>query len=63
MSLQSLQVDCIDLYWLHRDDVKQPVEGIIDTLAEQVKLGKIKYFGCSNWSLERVCSPPDVKNW
>lgn len=53
-SLKNLQTDFIDLYWLHRDDVKQPVSDIIDTLTAQVKLGRIRYFGCSNWKLERI---------
>lgn len=53
-SLRNLKIDVIDLYWLHRDDPNRPVEEIVDTLTEQVSLGKIKYFGCSNWKLERI---------
>ncbi|MBP1992403.1 aldo/keto reductase [Paenibacillus eucommiae] len=53
-SLTHLQTDCIDFYWLHRDDTSEPVEGIIDVLNEQVQAGKIRYFGCSNWTLERI---------
>ncbi|WP_282940772.1 aldo/keto reductase [Paenibacillus sp. RC67] len=53
-SLRNLQTDYIDLYWLHRDDPQQPVEGIIDALNEYVHQGKIRYFGCSNWSSERI---------
>lgn len=53
-SLQNLQIDRIDLYWLHRDDPSQPVEAIIDGLNDQVKAGKIRYFGCSNWTLPRI---------
>jgi aryl-alcohol dehydrogenase-like predicted oxidoreductase len=53
-SLRFLQVETIDLYWLHRDDPTRPVEEIIDTLETQVKAGKIRYFGCSNWQLERI---------
>jgi len=53
-SLQYLQTDYIDLYWLHRDDVSHSVEDILETLNEQVKIGKIRYFGCSNWSPSRI---------
>ena len=53
-SLQYLQSDYIDLYWLHRDDINRPVGDILETLNEQVNLGKIRYFGCSNWSPLRI---------
>jgi aryl-alcohol dehydrogenase-like predicted oxidoreductase len=53
-SLRFLQVDTIDLYWLHRDDPVRPVEEIIDTLEAQVRAGKIRYYGCSNWHLDRI---------
>ena len=53
-SLSYLQTEYIDLYWLHRDDPTQPVADILETLNEQVTKGKIRYFGCSNWRLERI---------
>jgi len=53
-SLRFLQVETIDLYWLHRDDPTRPVEEIVDTLEGLVRAGKIRYFGCSNWRLERI---------
>ena len=53
-SLRFLQVDTIDLYWLHRDDSTRPVEEIIDTLEGQVRAGKIRYYGCSNWQMGRI---------
>ena len=53
-SLTHLQTDVIDLYWLHRDDTAVPVEGIIDTLNSLVRAGKIRYFGASNWHIERI---------
>ncbi|WP_160718885.1 aldo/keto reductase [Bacillus sp. USDA818B3_A] len=52
-SLRRLQVDTIDLYWLHRDDPNKSVGEILETLNEQVKAGKIRYYGCSNWTTER----------
>ena len=54
MSLRSLQTDCIDLYLMHRDDPKIPVSQIIDWLENQREEGKIRYYGCSNWTLPRI---------
>jgi aryl-alcohol dehydrogenase-like predicted oxidoreductase len=53
-SLLYLQVDCIDLYWLHRDDPARPVEELVELLAGQVKAGKIRYAGVSNWKVDRL---------
>lgn len=53
-SLQALQTDYIDIYLLHRDDPKTPVSELIDTLNELQKTGKIKVFGVSNWTYERI---------
>ena len=53
-SLYNLQTDYIDLYYLHRDDPNRPVAEILITLNQQVKRGAIRYFGCSNWRLERI---------
>lgn len=53
-SLRSLQTDYIDFYWLHRDDEKRPVSDILETLNEQVRAGRIRYFGCSNWRVDRI---------
>ncbi|MBB6735022.1 aldo/keto reductase [Cohnella zeiphila] len=53
-SLQRLRVDEIDLYWLHRDDTDRTVGEILETMNRFVREGKIRYFGCSNWSVERI---------
>jgi len=53
-SLEHLQTDWIDLYWLHRDDPSVPVGGMLETLNELATAGKIRYFGCSNWRLPRI---------
>jgi aryl-alcohol dehydrogenase-like predicted oxidoreductase len=55
-SLKHLHTDVIDLYWLHRDDPARPAGEFIETLAGQVKAGKIRYFGCSNWRAERIAA-------
>lgn len=53
-SLQHLQTNTIDLYWLHRDDPRRPIEEIMNVLFSQVKVGKIRYYGCSNWRIDRL---------
>lgn len=53
-SLDALQTDYIDLYWLHRDDPAQPVEALVDALIAEQAAGRIRYFGCSNWSVQRI---------
>jgi aryl-alcohol dehydrogenase-like predicted oxidoreductase len=53
-SLRYLKTDYIDLYFLHRDDRKVPVQEIIDGLDKAVQEGKIRYYGCSNWGLDRI---------
>ncbi len=58
-SLGNLQTDYIDLYWLHRDDPRRPVAEILHTLNEQGERGKIRYFGCSNWRLDRIQAAQD----
>lgn len=53
-SLDFLGVDCIDLYWLHRDDPRRPAGEMLEVVNEQARLGKIRYVGCSNWRPDRI---------
>jgi aryl-alcohol dehydrogenase-like predicted oxidoreductase len=53
-SLEYLGVDAIDLYWLHRDDPSRPVAEILGVLDEHVRAGRIRFFGCSNWTAPRM---------
>ncbi|RKI93597.1 aldo/keto reductase [Parablautia intestinalis] len=58
-SLMQLRTDYIDLYFYHRDDLSQTVEEEIETMEEFVKAGKIRYYGCSNWTSERMREADD----
>jgi len=49
-----LGVDCIDIYWLHRDDPNYPVSHFIDLLNEQIELGRVRSIACSNWTPPRI---------
>ncbi len=53
-SLAKLQTDHIDIYLLHRDDVKVPVQTVIETMNRFQREGKIGIFGASNWTVERI---------
>ncbi|KAJ7606326.1 NADP-dependent oxidoreductase domain-containing protein [Roridomyces roridus] len=49
-SLARLDVDYIDLYYLHRPDKSTPIEHTIGAMAELVKEGKVKHIGISESS-------------
>jgi aryl-alcohol dehydrogenase-like predicted oxidoreductase len=53
-SLARLQTDYIDLYLLHRDDPDVPVGPIVEALNEHWQAGRIRAFGGSNWTHERI---------
>lgn len=53
-SLGRMDIETIDLYWLHRDDLRVPVGEIVDCLNAEVEAGRIRYFAGSNWSGERL---------
>ena len=54
LSLKALRIDYIDIYFYHRDDLSQPVSDLIEVMESFVKQGKIRYYGCSNWTTERM---------
>ena len=53
-SLEALQTDYIDLYFLHRDDPSVPVGEIMEWLNEHLAAGRFRAFGASNWTRKRV---------
>lgn len=53
-SLRRLQTDCVDLFLLHRDDPRQPLEPILQTLTSLQQQGKMRAWGLSNWSHTRI---------
>jgi aryl-alcohol dehydrogenase-like predicted oxidoreductase len=46
-SLRRLEVDHVDLYYLHRPDPEVPIEESVGALAEVVEAGKAKHIGLS----------------
>jgi aryl-alcohol dehydrogenase-like predicted oxidoreductase len=53
-SLQRLQLDCVDLYYLHFPDGETPFAESIGELARLKEEGKIRSIGISNVSLEQL---------
>lgn len=53
-SLRTLGLDCIDFYWLHRDDESVDIKTIVDIMEKLVKEGKIRYYGASNYKRYRM---------
>jgi aryl-alcohol dehydrogenase-like predicted oxidoreductase len=47
-SLDRLGVSAIDLYWVHVWDMVTPAEELLQTLANLVQTGRIRYYGLSN---------------
>ena len=47
-SLRRLNMDYVDVYWMHLWDMITPVEEVIDTFSTLVRQGKIRYYGFSD---------------
>lgn len=53
-SLDRLQTDYVDVYFMHRDNLEVPVGEFVDAMDAEVKAGRIRGpFGGSNWTKER----------
>jgi aryl-alcohol dehydrogenase-like predicted oxidoreductase len=53
-SLRRLKTDWIDLYQVHRPDLKTPIEETLRALDDLVKAGKVRFIGCSNFSAAQL---------
>ncbi len=53
-SLARLQTDYIDLYWVHIDDGRTPLEETVAALDDLVRAGKVLYVGASNFHAYRL---------
>lgn len=55
-SLRRLATDWIDVYVLHRDDDSAPLEETVAALGDLIRLGRIRYFGLSNFRGWRIAA-------
>lgn len=53
-SLQRLQTDRVDLYYMHRFDPKVPVADMAGAMGELIAAGKIGAYGVSEWSAAHI---------
>jgi aryl-alcohol dehydrogenase-like predicted oxidoreductase len=55
VSLDRLQTDYVDIYFMHRDNLAVPVGEFVDAMDAEVKKGRIRgIFGGSNWTEARM---------
>ncbi len=54
-SLKRLQTDYIDLYQMHMPDKETPIEETLRALDDLVRVGKVRYIGCSNYAAWQLC--------
>jgi aryl-alcohol dehydrogenase-like predicted oxidoreductase len=53
-SLARLQIDHIDLYQAHTDDLQTPLEETLQAFTELISQGKVRAVGASNYRAERL---------
>ena len=53
-SLSRLQVDYVDLYYLHRVDPETPIEETVGAMADLVREGKVRHLGLSEAAADTI---------
>ncbi len=54
-SLRRLEMDHVDVYYIHHVDVQTPLEEMLRALDDLVRQGKVRYIACSNYPAWRLC--------
>jgi aryl-alcohol dehydrogenase-like predicted oxidoreductase len=65
-SLRRLQLDHIDLYQVHGQDVATPLEETVRALEDLVRSGKVRYLGLSNyagWQIMKSVAVSERHGW
>ncbi|KAG0231966.1 hypothetical protein BGW41_001984 [Actinomortierella wolfii] len=65
-SLQRLGLDYIDLYQIHLNDPKTPIEETMEALNDLVRMGKVRYIGASNmtaWQFQKANNIAEKHGW
>jgi aryl-alcohol dehydrogenase (NADP+) len=58
-SLPRLAVECIDIYYFHKEDHATPLEESVRAMSDLIRQGKVRYFGLSNyrsWRVAEICN-------
>lgn len=53
-SLSRLKTGYVDIYMLHRDNPEVPAGEFVEVLNAHLQAGRMRAFGGSNWSMERI---------
>jgi len=64
-SLKRLQMDYVDIYYVHHVDVDTPIEEMLRAMDDLIRSGKVRYIGCSNyqaWRLAEAMHISELKN-
>jgi len=59
-SLARLATDWIDIFYLHKDDVRTPIAETVGAIGDLIRAGQIRYFGVSNYRGWRIA---EVIRW
>lgn len=59
LSLETLGVDSVDIWFLHRDNPQIPAPEIVDMISDLVDKGYVRHLGASNWTGERIAQAND----
>jgi aryl-alcohol dehydrogenase-like predicted oxidoreductase len=65
-SLRRLDIDAIDLYYIHRFDPSVPIDETLEALNDLVRWGKVRYIGASSgpaWQMARALSISEKNGW
>jgi aryl-alcohol dehydrogenase-like predicted oxidoreductase len=65
-TLQRLQTDFLDLYYLHQPDYSTPLEDSLATMHELVVAGKVRFVAVSNyasWQVAHMLKLAEKNNW
>lgn len=65
-SLRRLQMDYIDIYYIHHVDIETPLEEMLRAMDDLVRQGKVRYIACSNyeaWRLATALGISDKYKW
>ena len=65
-SLKRLQMDYVDIYYIHHVDTQTPLEEMLQALDDLVRQGKVRYTACSNyqaWRLSEALWLSDTHGW
>jgi 1-deoxyxylulose-5-phosphate synthase len=65
-SLKRLEMDYVDLYWIHRWDKTTPIEETLEALNDVVHAGKVRYLGASSmwaWQFSKALYTAKERGW